>query len=103
MVQNYPKCNDKRLKIKMEQVLKTWTSKYPILKHACPQAINQIKLTSHMEETSKLSTNKDHNLIYPRNNTLQSLYTNQNISLLSLTSNPHNVFAIFVEHSHSKD
>ena len=84
-------------------MLKTWTSKYPILKLACPQGINQMKLSSHIEETSKLSTNEDHNLIYPRNNTLQSLYTNHHISLLALTSKPHNVFAIFVEHSHSKD
>ena len=76
-------------------MIKTWTSKYPILKLACPQAINQIKLMSHVRGNNKNSQQVEITIfIYPKLYTLQSQYISyQHISMLLSISKPHNVFA----------
>ena len=84
-------------------MLKTWTSKYPILKLACPQAINQIKLIGHMEEISKDSQQLRIKISYVQKQQIAILVhlTSNLIACINLKTS--HVFDIFVEHSHSRD
>ena len=86
-------------------MLKTWTSKYPpILKLACPQAINQIKLMSHVGGNIKNSQQVQITIfIYPKLYTLQSQHiSNQHILLLLSTYKTSQCVCIYVERSHSR-
>ena len=85
-------------------MLKTQTSKYPILKLACPQAINQIKLMSHVRGNIKNSQQLEITIfIYPKLYTLQSQHISINTFHCSCQfPKPHKCVCIYVEHSHSK-
>ena len=91
--------------IRTKNMLKTWTSKYPpILKLACPQAINQIKLMSHVRGNIKNSQQVEITIfIYP-----SSTHCNPSTSLINTSHcscqfpKPHKCVCIYVEHSHSK-
>ena len=84
-------------------MLKTKTSKYPILRLACPQAINQIKLMSHVRGNIKNSQQVEITISYIQKQHIAILaHLNQHISLPLSISKTSQLCLHLVEHSHSK-